>query len=179
MGACGGTRCLARASQILAEEAGLSVPEQLVELKDAMTGRFIGKRPVLEGANLATEELNQAMHFLTGNLAPYFAAAQSQVRAARSEGLPATADAPITRKKVGPAALVVVPPSNPASGGAMKVSLTSSSSATSASAKEPRAVDGPAPIALPPSAENGAPNGVGEAGPAALDDVTLPTRDTR
>jgi glycerol-3-phosphate dehydrogenase len=97
MGACGGTRCLARASQILADEAGLTVPEQLIELKDAMTGRFVGKRPVMEGANLATEELNQQIHFLTGNLLPYLAAASTTVRTTRSEGTPAPADGPATR----------------------------------------------------------------------------------
>jgi len=79
MGACGGTRCLFKASQVLGEEADLSAPEQLLEWQDTMTGRFIGKRPVLEGANLATEELSQAMHFLTGNLAPYLEAAQAEL----------------------------------------------------------------------------------------------------
>ncbi len=113
MGACGGTRCLWRASQILAEEAALSPADQLVELHDAMTGRFIGKRPVLEGANLATEELNQAMHFLTGNLAPFFAAAQAAVRPSRSNPSPAPADGPVTRKKLKQAALILVPASSP------------------------------------------------------------------
>ncbi len=76
MGACGGTRCLHRAAQELAAEAQLEPVEQLLELRDAMCARFVGKRPVLEGANLATEELNQAMHFLTGNLRGYFKAAE-------------------------------------------------------------------------------------------------------
>lgn len=71
MGACGGTRCLGRASQILADECNYEPPQMLRELNDAMTARFIGKRPVLEGANLATEELNQAMHYLSANLLPY------------------------------------------------------------------------------------------------------------
>lgn len=75
MGACGGTRCLARAGQVLGDELGLSAPEVLREMHDAMTARFIGKRPVLEGANLASEELNQAMHYLSGNLGVYFQAA--------------------------------------------------------------------------------------------------------
>ena len=79
MGACGGTRCLARASQIAAEEKNWSAAEQLVELGDAMTGRFLGKRPVLQGANLATEEMGQAMHFLTANLGPFLAAARSEL----------------------------------------------------------------------------------------------------
>ena len=42
MGACGGTRCMARAAEVFADEKGLSVAEQLVELHDAMTARFIG-----------------------------------------------------------------------------------------------------------------------------------------
>lgn len=113
MGACGGARCLARASQIFAEERGLSSAEQLVELKDAMTGRFIGKRAVLEGANLATEELNQGIHFLSGNLLPYLRAAQAQTRMSRSDPSPAPADAPATRKKMRAQPLVVIPASSP------------------------------------------------------------------
>jgi glycerol-3-phosphate dehydrogenase len=100
MGACGGTRCLARASQILADEKALSPADQLVELQDAMTARFVGKRPVLEGANLATEELNQAIHFLTGNLLPYMKAAQAGARPGRADATPATADAPTTRRRL-------------------------------------------------------------------------------
>ena len=113
MGACGGTRCLQRASQLLAEEKGLSAAEQLVELKDAMTARFIGKRPVLEGANLATEELNQAMHFLSGNLLPFFCAASASVRHARSDPAPAPADGPATRKELTSAASIIEPPHLP------------------------------------------------------------------
>lgn len=114
MGACGGTRCLARASQILGEELSLGAAEQLVELKDAMTARFIGKRPVLEGANLATEELNQAIHFLSGNLLPYLRAAQLQTRPSRSDPSPAPADAPVTRRRPRQKPLVLIPPSSPA-----------------------------------------------------------------
>jgi glycerol-3-phosphate dehydrogenase len=96
MGACGGTRCLARTAEILVEEAGLDPVEHLVELQGAMDARFIGKRPVLEGANLATEELNQAIHFLTGNLAPAFrAAAVARGPVVADRGVPA--DAPATR----------------------------------------------------------------------------------
>ena len=63
MGACGGTRCLFKASQILAEEAELDIPTQLLEWRDSMTGRFIGKRPVLEGKNLSVK--NQTNVVLT------------------------------------------------------------------------------------------------------------------
>ncbi|MFZ9889147.1 MAG: FAD-dependent oxidoreductase [Myxococcota bacterium] len=76
MGACGGTRCLARCAQVLHEEHDLTVPEMLREMHDAMSARFAGKRSVLEGANLATEELNQAMHYLTANLGVFFQAAE-------------------------------------------------------------------------------------------------------
>lgn len=113
MGACGGTRCLARASQILAEERSLSAAEQLVELGDAMTARFVGRRPVLEGANLATEELNQAIHFLAGNLAPFLRAAREQVPWAHGIPEPVTADAPAARGKAQRRADVVIPPPVP------------------------------------------------------------------
>lgn len=99
MGACGGTRCLARSSQLLADEAKMGVAEQLVELEGAMTARFLGKRPVLEGANLATEEMNQAIHFLTANLGGYFRAAQEQIGAARAVPLAAVADSPVVRSR--------------------------------------------------------------------------------
>jgi glycerol-3-phosphate dehydrogenase len=118
MGACGGTHCLARASQILAQEAQLSVPEQMVELDDAMTARFIGKRPVLEGANLATEELNQAIHFLSGGLLPFVAAAHESVRTARSTPSAAPADGPAVRVQSREAASVVDPPKAASAGGA-------------------------------------------------------------
>ncbi|MCC7111457.1 MAG: glycerol-3-phosphate dehydrogenase/oxidase [Deltaproteobacteria bacterium] len=113
MGACGGTRCLARASQVLAEERGLSSTEQLVELGDAMTARFVGKRPVLEGANLATEELNQATHFLAGNLGPFLRAAREQVAWAHAVPAPVPADAPAARGRPQKRADVVIPPPVP------------------------------------------------------------------
>lgn len=113
MGACGGTRCLARASQVLAEERALSPPEQLVELADAMTARFIGRRPVLEGANLATEELNQATHFLAANLGPFLRAARSQVPWSSSVPAPIAADSPTARGRAQKRADVVIPPPVP------------------------------------------------------------------
>lgn len=115
MGACGGTRCLLRTSQLLQQEAKLAANDALFELHGAMTARFVGKRPVLEGANLATEELNQATHFLTANLAPYFRAACVAVDE-DGHGVvePAPADAPVTRGEVGRAAAVIEPPPLPA-----------------------------------------------------------------
>ncbi len=110
MGACGGTRCLARTSQLLLEEAQLTPAEQLVELQGAMTARFTGKRPVFEGANLATEELNQAMHFLGANLQPFFQAARvacDDVAHRRAEAAPA--DAPVTRLLALVAPSVIIP----------------------------------------------------------------------
>jgi glycerol-3-phosphate dehydrogenase len=114
MGACGGTRCLLRTSQLLAMEVGLAPEEQLVDLHGAMTARFVGKRPVLEGSNLATEELNQAMHLLSANLGPFFRAARVAADAeGRGAALPAPADAPTTRISVGPAAATLTPPTLP------------------------------------------------------------------
>jgi glycerol-3-phosphate dehydrogenase len=101
MGACGGTRCLYRASQLLAEEIGLSAPQTLREWRDATTGRFIGKRPVLEGANLATEEMSQAMHYLSGNLRPFLLAAQAGADEAAWHARHAPAHAPLWKPAVG------------------------------------------------------------------------------
>ncbi len=110
MGACGGTRCQARASQLLLEEAGITPQEQLVELQGAMTARFIGKRPVLEGANLATEELNQMIHFLGANLRPSFDAARVACDDEAGRLIsPAPADAPLTRPTSLLQAAVIVP----------------------------------------------------------------------
>ena len=111
MGACGGTRCLYRASQILADSGALPEPEQLVEFHGAMTARFIGKRPVLEGANLATEELNQGIHFLTAHLGPALRAAREEVGVGRSVPLSAPADAPLVRSQSATKADVLTPPS--------------------------------------------------------------------
>jgi glycerol-3-phosphate dehydrogenase len=115
MGACGGTRCLLRTSQILQHEARQTAGDALVDLHGAMTARFVGKRPVLEGANLATEELNQAMHFLTANLAPFFRAARAAVDG-HGHGVisSAAADAPVTRGDADRAASVIEPPALPA-----------------------------------------------------------------
>jgi glycerol-3-phosphate dehydrogenase len=114
MGACGGTRCLLRASEVLADQSRLLPRTQLVELQDAMQARFVGKRPVLEGATLATEELNQAMHFLTANLLPFWQAAQvaeeSEGRT-RDTGVPA--DAPATRQDHATSVTLVVPSPSP------------------------------------------------------------------
>lgn len=115
MGACGGTRCLLRTSQLLAQEARLPARDQLVELHGAMTARFVGKRPVLEGANLATEELNQAMHLLAANLGPFFRAARAAHHDdGRAVPSSATADAPATRVEPARPATVVTPPPLPA-----------------------------------------------------------------
>ncbi len=80
-----------------------------------MNARFIGKRPVLEGANLATEELNQAMHFLGANLLPLMRAARVAADAAGARAQTAApADAPATRDLVrivqpGKKAAIIVP----------------------------------------------------------------------
>jgi glycerol-3-phosphate dehydrogenase len=119
MGACGGTRCLARTAEVFVEELHASPVDHLVELHGAMDARFIGKRPVLEGATLATEELNQSLHFLTGNLGPAFRAAalsHAEATAVVVADRGAPADAPATRAEARifagdkPAGLVDVAP---------------------------------------------------------------------
>jgi len=70
MGACGGCHCLMRASQVWAEARAGDACSQLRELRTAMDATFRARRNVLEGANLASEELNQMTHFLTGNVGP-------------------------------------------------------------------------------------------------------------
>lgn len=56
-GACGGAHCLWRASQIFAEEKGLSPAQQLAEIENMNTICSKERAPVLTGANLAREEL--------------------------------------------------------------------------------------------------------------------------
>ncbi len=67
-GPCQGTRCAIRACAVLAKELDMSAKEAEEELVEFLERRWRGNRPVLEGATLAQEELNQAGHFLVGNL---------------------------------------------------------------------------------------------------------------
>jgi glycerol-3-phosphate dehydrogenase len=68
MGPCQGTRCIARAAEILQEELGLEHAEALAQMLDLLQERHRGKAPALAGASLAQEELSQARYFLVGDL---------------------------------------------------------------------------------------------------------------
>lgn len=68
-GPCQGMRCAGRAIAVLAEELSLSGREIQEQLLSFLERRWRGKRPILEGAMVDQEELNQAAYFYTGNLA--------------------------------------------------------------------------------------------------------------
>lgn len=68
MGACQGARCLPRAAAVLRDAAGLSAGQALKELRDALTARWRGARPVMEGPALAVAELTSHVHFTVGAL---------------------------------------------------------------------------------------------------------------
>ncbi len=68
-GPCQGARCSLEASCILAKETGLDGKRQLEELTDFISNRFKGKFPVLDHEQLVQEELHQANHFTSLNLA--------------------------------------------------------------------------------------------------------------
>ncbi|MEW5853414.1 MAG: glycerol-3-phosphate dehydrogenase/oxidase [Myxococcota bacterium] len=68
MGACQGARCLNRACAILRDEAGLSAAESLRELRDALTARWRGNTPVLEGPAASVAELMNHVNFGVGAL---------------------------------------------------------------------------------------------------------------
>lgn len=77
-GACGGLHCVMKASQVVAHEKELTPPEQLLQLDEAMNLSFDLRRPVLEGSNLANEELLHAAYFLTANLQQHVAWAKTE-----------------------------------------------------------------------------------------------------
>ncbi|MBL4817796.1 MAG: FAD-dependent oxidoreductase [Deltaproteobacteria bacterium] len=63
-GTCGGVHCLNRASQIFAQEKKLSCEQQLQELKHMQDVCLSERSSVLDGANLAREELGHLLrHF--------------------------------------------------------------------------------------------------------------------
>lgn len=68
MGACQGAKCLARAAAVMAQAQGLGAGTALDEVKDAMTARWRGMRPVMEGPNMAVAELMQHINFGVGAL---------------------------------------------------------------------------------------------------------------
>ncbi len=67
-GPCQGARCAARAMGILAKELDLSGREVQEQLLSFLERRWRGKRPILSGSMIDQEEMNQAAHFLAGNL---------------------------------------------------------------------------------------------------------------
>lgn len=68
MGGCQGSRCLARASAVLGDALGHDGTRRLDELRDALTARWRGMRPVMEGPQMAVAELSQHIHFGVGAL---------------------------------------------------------------------------------------------------------------
>jgi len=71
MGPCQGTRCAARAAQVLAQEKRESPEAALFYLENFLQRRFKGKAHVLAGSQLAQEEINQAVHQCVGRLQEY------------------------------------------------------------------------------------------------------------
>ncbi|MFO8056030.1 MAG: FAD-dependent oxidoreductase [bacterium] len=67
-GPCQGARCASRAMGILAKELGLSGREIQEQILSFLERRWRGKRPILDGTMIDQEEMNQAAHFLAGNL---------------------------------------------------------------------------------------------------------------
>ncbi|HVE86523.1 MAG TPA: FAD-dependent oxidoreductase [Myxococcales bacterium] len=68
MGPCQGARCAAPAAALFARERNLSSAEARRELLDFVGARFKGRRPVMDGEQMAQEELNRGNHFTVGNL---------------------------------------------------------------------------------------------------------------
>jgi glycerol-3-phosphate dehydrogenase len=68
MGPCQGTRCAGPAAALFARERDLSTEEAHRELLDFVGARFRGKRPVLNGEQMAQEELNRGNYLTVGNL---------------------------------------------------------------------------------------------------------------
>ena len=68
MGPCQGTRCAGAAMALFARERGLSSEEAHRELLDFLGARFRGKRSVLDGEQMAQEELCRGSYLAAGNL---------------------------------------------------------------------------------------------------------------
>jgi glycerol-3-phosphate dehydrogenase len=68
MGPCQGTQCAGPAAALFARQRGLSAAEAHRELLRFLDSRFQVKRPVLDGDELAQEELNRATYLTSGNL---------------------------------------------------------------------------------------------------------------
>jgi len=68
MGGCQGARCFPRAAAVLREVGNLTAQESIREWRDALTARWRGMKPVMEGPNMAVAELTQHVHFGVGAL---------------------------------------------------------------------------------------------------------------
>ncbi|HLL84306.1 MAG TPA: glycerol-3-phosphate dehydrogenase/oxidase [Longimicrobium sp.] len=68
LGPCQGARCAGEAAALFARERNLSTPEAHRELRDLLQARFGERRPILDGVDLAQEELNRGNFLSTGNL---------------------------------------------------------------------------------------------------------------
>jgi glycerol-3-phosphate dehydrogenase len=68
MGPCQGARCAGAAAALFAKERDLSAAEAHQELLHFVGARFRGKRPVLDGEQMAEEELNRGNYLTVGNL---------------------------------------------------------------------------------------------------------------
>ncbi len=68
MGPCQGTQCAGPAAALFARQRGLSAAEAHRELLRFLDSRFQVKKPVLDGDELAQEELNRATYLTSGNL---------------------------------------------------------------------------------------------------------------
>jgi glycerol-3-phosphate dehydrogenase len=68
MGPCQGARCAGQAAALFARERNLTNGEAQRELLDFVGARFRGKRPVLQGEQMAQEELNRGNYLTVGNL---------------------------------------------------------------------------------------------------------------
>ncbi|MEK6679980.1 MAG: glycerol-3-phosphate dehydrogenase C-terminal domain-containing protein, partial [Nitrospirota bacterium] len=62
MGPCQGMRCASTAAAILGDELGWDSVKIKEETVKFLQERWKGKRPLLDGAQIAQEELNQAVH---------------------------------------------------------------------------------------------------------------------
>jgi glycerol-3-phosphate dehydrogenase len=67
-GPCQGSRCALEAATIYGAERRLGIEQVYRELTEFLDARFIDRRAILSGAQLAQEELGRGQHFTTGNL---------------------------------------------------------------------------------------------------------------
>jgi glycerol-3-phosphate dehydrogenase len=61
-GSCDGSDCAAPAAHLMAELLDWSADRTRAELRDFLAARWVARRPVLTGVNLAHEEVNRGIH---------------------------------------------------------------------------------------------------------------------